>query len=81
MAKQKFLFTIPDGSRGHVGVTFYAKYAKVSSPNGAVKVEKGPKEDEGVARGHFHPRENESPHRCRHSGTKNISFTFRDIAL
>ena len=64
---------------GSVPGQFY--WCRPSSSSVIAKLEKGPKEDEGVARGHFHPRENESPHRCRHSGTKNISFTFRDIAL
>ena len=75
MAKQKFLFGIKNGSQGHVVVTFCAKWAKVLTPNEAIKVERGLKEDERVARGHFHDRVGESPARCGHVGTKNISFT------
>ena len=53
---QIFLFSIKDGSQGHVVVTFCDKWDKVFSPNEALKVERGPKEDERVERGHFHDR-------------------------
>ena len=55
------LFSIEDGSQGHVAVTFCDKWDKVFSPNEALKVERGPKEDERVARSHFHDRVGESP--------------------
>ena len=42
-----------EGSRGHVKTNFFDKLDKHSAPNGAIKVERGPKEDERVARGHF----------------------------
>ena len=47
--KQIFLFSIKDGSQGHVVVTFCDKWDKVLTPNGALTVERGSKEDERVA--------------------------------
>ena len=44
-----FFLGIKDGSQGHVVVTFFDKSDNVLSPNGALKVERGPKEDERVA--------------------------------
>ena len=72
--KQIFFFGIKNESQGHVVVTFCAKWAKVLTPNGAIKVERGPKEDERVARGHFHDRVGESPARCGHFGTSGSSL-------
>ena len=65
--KQIFLFSIKDGSQGHVVVTFCDKWDKVFSPNEALKVERGPKED-------FHDRVGESPARCGHFGTSGSSL-------
>ena len=47
--KQKFLLIMPEGSWGHVKPNFSDKSDKVFDPNGAIKVERGPKEDERVA--------------------------------
>ena len=41
---------------------------------GLTKVERGLKEDERVARGHFHDRVGESPARCSHFGTTRSSL-------
>ena len=57
---QKFLLIMLEGSRGHVKPTFCEKWEKVLAPNGTIKVERGPKEYERVARGHFHERVGES---------------------
>ena len=46
--QQIFFLSIKDGSQGHVVVTFFEKLDKVLTPNGALKVERGPKEDERV---------------------------------
>ena len=43
--KQKILLIMPGGSRGHVKSTFCEKWEKVLASNGAIKVERGPKED------------------------------------
>ena len=48
MGEQKFLLIMPEGSRGHVKLNFFDKLDKHSAPNGAIKVERGPKEDERV---------------------------------
>ena len=41
---QKFLLIMPEGSRGHVKTNFFDKLDKHSAPNGAIKIERGPKE-------------------------------------
>ena len=46
--QQIFFLGIKDGSQGHVVVTFFNKLDKVLTPNGALKVERGLKEDERV---------------------------------
>ena len=47
---------------------------KFSPQTEPLKVERGPKEDEIVARGHFHDRVGESPARCGHFGTSGSSL-------
>ena len=76
MAEQKFLLIMLEGSRGHVKTDFFDKLDKHSAPNGAIKVERGPKEDERVARGHFHERVGESPVREEHFGTSGSAVSF-----
>ena len=44
-----FLFSIKDGSQGHVVVTFSDTSDKVLTPHGALKVKRGSKEDGRVA--------------------------------
>ena len=44
-----FFLSIIDWSQGHVVVTFCDKWDKVLTPNGTLKVERWPKEDERVA--------------------------------
>ena len=72
--KQKFLLIMPEGSRGHVRPTFSEKSEKVLTPNGAIKVERGTKEDERVAGGH--ERVGESPVREEHFGTSRSPVSF-----
>ena len=40
--------------------SFFEKFEKHRALNEAIKVERGPKEDERVAQGHFHERVGES---------------------
>ena len=67
---------MPEGSPGHVKPTCCEKWGKVLAPNGAIKVERGPKEDERVARGHFHERVGESPRRYENFGTSGSLVAF-----
>ena len=41
---QKFLLIMLEGSQGHVKPNFFEKLEKNSAPNGAIKLERGPKE-------------------------------------
>ena len=66
---QKFLLIMLEGSRGHVKTDFFDKLDKHSAPN-------GPKEDERVARGHFHERVGESPRRYENFGTSGSPVAF-----
>ena len=72
--EQKFLLIMPEGSRGHFKPNFFERLEKNSAPNGAIKVERRPKEDERVVRGHFHDRVGESPARCGRFGTSGSSL-------
>ena len=77
-----------DHTRGLPGARqaqfFFDKLDKHSAPNGAIKVERGPKENERVVQGHFRERVGESPVREEHFGTRESPvslFCFRDIAI